>query len=443
MNLVYIHTHDSGRHLGPYGQPLENPNLLELAEESVVFRQCFSMAPTCSPSRAGLLTGMAPHSSGMLGLAHRGFSLTDPRQHLSALLRERGWLTALAGIQHEAARASDLAYDRVLSCDPREMDRFGELDGSAYDYGNAKNVAAFLETAKSPFFLSFGLFNTHRAFPVPKDPDRAKRLMPPAGLVDDEGNRLDVLAYNESARVVDDCVGTVLAALKKSGLEEDTIVLFTTDHGIAFPRNKCTLYDDGIGVACLLKYPGNRLRGEVSDAMISQVDLLPTIFELLGLPLPPQFQGRSLLPLLDGETEEIRDALFAEVTFHAAYEPLRCVRTKRFKYIRRFDESRLLPVPANIDDCHAKDLLLRGAYLSTPLPREEFYDLAADPFERENLIGRPAYAADIRNLRERLGLWMRETRDPLLAGPVPLPKGAFANKVDCVSPSTPDFDFGG
>jgi len=92
MNIIYIHTHDSGRFIQPYGHAIPTPNLQRLAEEGVLFRQCYSCAPTCSPSRAALLTGMNPHSSGMLGLVHRGFSLSDPKQHLAYLLQKNGYV---------------------------------------------------------------------------------------------------------------------------------------------------------------------------------------------------------------------------------------------------------------------------------------------------------------------------------------------------------------
>ena len=441
-NFIYLHTHDSGRCIQPYGYPVDTPNFARLAKDSVLFRQCFSAAPTCSPSRAALLTGMAPHSCGMTGLAHRGFRLKDAKLHASYLLRENGFHTILSGIQHEAAHASELSYDRVISCDPREMDRFQELDPMEYDRRNARLVVDYLKTADKPFFLSFGMFSTHREFPAPADSEQSRYAGTPPGIRDTKESRLDMLAYGESVKIADECVKTVLDGIRDAGLEDSTLVLFTTDHGIAFPRMKCTLYDGGIGVACTMKYPGNPMKGKVVDQQISQLDLLPTIFELLELPAAPQFQGKSLVPLLEGNKKEARESVFAEVTYHAAYEPLRCVRTQKYKYIRRFDEEYRHPVPSNMDDCAGKEHLIRNGYLEKELPREELYDLDLDPQETDNLAGDPKFAADLEELKERLAEWMRETNDPLLQGPVPLPLGAFANRRACVSPSTPDFEFG-
>jgi arylsulfatase A-like enzyme len=441
-NIVYIHTHDSGRHIEPYGFPVPTPRLMELASGSVTLRQCFSGAPSCSPSRASLLTGMYPHSCGMIGLAHRGFSLKDNSLHVSHILRRLGFETVLAGIQHEAARATDLAYDRVISSDTREMDRFQELDPRQYDLDNAEAAAAYLGTAKKPFFMSFGMFSTHREFPKPAEPSKANYVAPPPDLNDGPESRLDMLAYMESATVADTCVGIVMDALKRSGLEESTLVLFTTDHGIAFPHRKSTLYDGGIGVACMLKYPGNPLAGAVLDPQVSQIDILPTIFELLGLPPQAQFQGMSLVPLLEGKTAEGRAEVVAESTWHAAYEPMRCLRTERYKYIRRFDLEHRFPVPANTDDCPEKDFLIARGILGHEVPLEELYDLDLDPLEGDNLVGEPSRARALEEHRSRLDSWMRETEDPLLKGPVPMPKGAFANRRTCVSPSTPDFEYG-
>src|SRR5262245_4032488 len=110
-NILYIHSHDTGRYIQPYGHAVPTPNLQRLAEEGVLFRQAFCVAPTCSPSRASLLTGQSAHSSGMLGLAHRGFRLNDYGQHLIHTLRQAGYHSTLIGMQHEAADPTWIGYD--------------------------------------------------------------------------------------------------------------------------------------------------------------------------------------------------------------------------------------------------------------------------------------------------------------------------------------------
>jgi N-sulfoglucosamine sulfohydrolase len=146
-NIIYIHSHDSGRYLSPYGQSVPTPNLQRLAQEGTIFRKAFSAAPTCSPSRAALLTGLYPHSSGMLGLAHRGFSLNDYQQHIVHTLKPAGYTTVLAGLQHVAKAPETIGYDKLLP----------HKDTSAVHVAPA--AVAFLDSRPTtPFFLDIGFF---------------------------------------------------------------------------------------------------------------------------------------------------------------------------------------------------------------------------------------------------------------------------------------------
>lgn len=437
LNILYIHTHDTGRYIEPYGYQVPTPNLMELAREGTVFRHAYCAGPTCSPSRAGLLTGMAPHSCGMMGLAHRGFVLDDYKKHLAQFLKEKGYETVLCGMQHEAPKTEMLGYDYVLA------DYQGEEvveDFVQKDLENARKVAEYLTKPKEkPFFVSFGMQSTHRIFPDYKasvDPDY---VMPPFPLYDTQTNREDMAAYITSAKVADDCVGIVLDALEKSGLEDETIVLFTTDHGIAFPRMKCNLYDTGIGVALIFKYPGNQRGGKSVDTLISQIDVFPTLCDILNIERPHWLQGTSFLPVLENKREKIRDEIYSEVTFHAAYEPMRCIRTERYKLIKYF-EPHGRPVPANIDDGLSKEFLVSSGYLESTISEEMLFDLYLDPVERENRIGEKEYEHIYEDLSQRLRQWMEDTDDPLLHGKVEKPEGAIVNKINCMSAEEKDYE---
>ena len=432
-NIVYIHSHDTGRWLRPYGYAAPTPRLQALAEEGLVFRSAFSAAPTCSASRTGLLCGMAPHSAGMLGLAHRGFRLHDERQHLASYLGRNGYETVLCGVQHEAPHGQVSVYEQIL-------DSGEEHDSTSWDLANAEVAAQYLKQPHPrPFFLSFGMFSTHRDFPAPDpDIDPAYVVLPPM-IADTAANRADMAGFLTAARVLDRCVGLLLDALHESGQIDDTMILYTTDHGPPFPGMKCTLYDAGIGVALLLRIPGYATPGRAVDALVSHIDIFPTICELTGLRRPDWLQGVSLLPLLEGSTQQVREQICAEVTYHAAYEPIRCVRTQRYKYIRYFDD-RDTPVPSNVDDSPAKDLLVAAGWLDRPVEREQLYDLWLDPLERVNLIADPNYAAARADLERRLEDWMRATVDPLLLGPVPKPAGAVVNTRDTLSPSSGEYE---
>jgi N-sulfoglucosamine sulfohydrolase len=425
-NIVYLHSHDTGRHIQPYGHQVPTPNIQRLADQGLLFRQAFSAAPVCSGSRAALLTGEYSHTNGMLGLAHRGYRLADYDHHLVHTLHAAGYASTLIGEQHLSADPADIGYDRVLEID------------STHASHVAPAAAAVLRAApRAPFFLSVGFFETHRDYFEPTSVRDALYSLPPANLPDTPETRRDMAAYKASARSLDQGVGTVLDALDEAGLADDTLVVFTTDHGLAFPGAKATLTDRGLGVLLIVRGPGGFHGGRVSDALVSQIDLFPTICELAGIERPDWIRGNSLLPLVRRETTEVNDAIFAEITFHAAYEPQRAIRTRRHKYIRRFDNGQDGPVLANIDDSPSKALLLAHGLADRALPAEELYDLVFDPNEAANLAGDPAHADVLAALRERLERWMEETADPLWWGPVEPAAGTEINRPDQRSPREP------
>ena len=211
-----------------------------------------------------------------------------------------------------------------------------------------------------PFWLSVGFFETHREFPTEHEvnPDY---VQPPALFPDTPGTRQDMADYIAMAQILDDKIGQVLRALDQTGLRENTLVIYTTDHGLAFPDMKCNLTDHGIGVALILDGPAPFSGGRVIDGMVSHIDIFPTLCDLLGIDRPDWLEGHSMLPLLTGERESIREEIFAEVSYHAAYEPKRAVRTERYKYIRRYD-GRRSPVLSNIDDGFTKSEWLAAGY---------------------------------------------------------------------------------
>jgi arylsulfatase A-like enzyme len=422
-SILYVHSHDSGRYVQPYGHAIPTPTLRKLAAEGLLFRSAFSAAPTCSPSRAALLTGQCPHRNGMLGLAHRGISLNDYRHHMLYTLRQAGYHSVLAGLQHIAARPETIGYDEILS----------HRSTSAVDVAPAA-VAYLNRRPKQPFFLDAGFFETHRKYHQPAAEDDPHVTAPPRTVPDYPQTRTDMASYHASARVMDWGVGEILDALERNGFADNTLVISTTDHGIAFPRMKCNLTDDGWGVSLIVRGPGGFAGGRVCDAMISQLDIFPTLCELNGLSSPDWLEGKSLLPVLRGETQEINDEIFAEVNYHAAYEPKRAVRTKRWKYIRRFG-GRRTPVLPNCDDSPSKSLWLEHGWRDRPLPEEELYDLLFDPSEQNNLVA--SHADTLAEMRGRLQNWMKRTDDPLLRGPVAAPHGARVNNPDGISPTEP------
>lgn len=435
MNFVYIHTHDSGRYLQPYGIGTDNPNFMRFARESFMFHQAHCTAPTCSCSRTGMLSGMAPHSSGMFGLSHRGFHMEDFSKHLSHFLHNHGYYTVLSGVQHEALVPELLGYDEVYNTKDRK-------DSRKRDLASLAHAIEFLESDRrgnKPFFLSFGMFSTHLEYEEAKDIEE-DFVATPFPIVNNKETRHDFSCYLQSLRTADECLGAVLDAIDRLGLRDDTVVMFTTDHGVSFPEMKCTLKDTGTGVALFLRHP--QIGRGSSDAMVSHIDVFPTICDMLGLEKPDWLQGTSLLPLMQGSVDKVHDYVFAEVTYHAAYEPMRSVRTDRMKLIRRFAADRHKPL-VNIGEHAAKDW-----FLTSKLPRIEaaydcLYDLIADPAEEINLVDRPEYAEEYKELSAVLEEWMEKTNDPLLQGQIPLQPGQIANNTDALSPFEPTYDASG
>ena len=423
-NVVYLHSHDTGRYVQPYGHFIPTPNIQLLADQGILFRNAFSAASTCSGSRAALVTGRYPHSNGMIGLAHRGFELFDYGHHLVHTLRRAGYHSELIGEQHISRDTSILGYDRVHEIDTNHVDHV------------APAAVDFLRSAPpEPFFLSVGFFETHRNYFEPSSVRDTLYSSPPAHLPDVPETRQDMAAFKASARSLDQGVGAVLNGLMAGGLADNTIVICTTDHGLALPGAKCTLTDRGLGVMLIVRGPGGFAGGKVNDALVSQIDLYPTLVDLAGLDRPDFLQGESLMPLVRGEGDSVRDAVFGEITFHAAYEPQRAVRTERHKYIRRFVDGP--PVLANTDDSTTKDLMIDLGWADRPVDSEQLYDLRLDPNEARNLAADPAYAGLRDQLAARLDEWMADTADPLRDGPVPAPGGVLLNSADQRSAEEP------
>lgn len=425
-NILYVHSHDTGRWVQPYGYAVRTPNIQRLAEQGVIFRKAFCAAPTCSGSRACLLTGQYAHSNGMVGLAHRGFSLNDYSQHIVHALKPHGYWSALIGEQHISKKPDVIGYDEVFKIPTNHTDHVVPVTLDLLKHRHGR-----------PFFFSVGFFETHREWFEPTSPKEANYVAPPPNLPDVPQTRLDMAAFQDSARSLDRGIGLVLNALDANGLAENTLVICTTDHGLPFPGAKATLYDRGLSVMLIMRGPGGFRGGMALDALVSHIDVFPTAVDLIGAERPDYLQGQSLLPLVNGEREEVRETIFGEKTYHVAYEPERSARTHRYKYIRRFDENHPKPVLANIDDGPSKDVILQNGWADRPIPKERLFDLLYDPPEMHNVAFDPDYAGALELMRARLRAWMVETEDPLLDGPVPAPKGAEINTPDQISPKDP------
>lgn len=405
MNLLYLHTHDSGRYVSPYGYAVLTPNIDQLAQQGVLFRQAFSAAPVCSPSRAALLHGNYPHENGMMGLAHRGSRLNHPQQHLAYVLEQAGWQSILIGEQHVAPpeELSQLGYREVLQIDDTSAEKVAPM---AIDWLKQRDRS-------QPFFLSVGFHETHRPYPLVEDMNTTQYIATPQGIPDNAANRLDMAGYHKSIQTADRAFGQILATLEETGDAQDTLVILTTDHGLPLPNMKCNVGDAGTGVMLIIRDSQHFSGGKVVDAIVSQLDIFPTICELAGIREPDWLRGESLLPLVTGQSEQLHQQLFSELTYHAALEPVRSIRTPKWRYIKRFDDADLR-ILANVDTSPSKQQFIENGWQHWRPESESLYDVILDPLEKINLINQPEYHDIHQQLQQALFSWMQNTHDPLL-----------------------------
>lgn len=444
MNVLYLHTHDTGRVISSYGYDVHSPNFQALCEDSILFQQAFSVAPTCSPSRSALLTGVYPHQNGMLGLAQRGFELKK-EMHLANVLSKNGYHTALSGVQHEVGYYTDhekaigtLGYAEDLSADNSE---YTEEELIHWDSENADNVVEFLNDydADKPFFVSYGLHATHRKYPTDIHPDEEVDYSQPVGNIpNNPTTREDFAQFKTSVRTADDNIGKVIQALKENGLYEKTIIVLTTDHGLANPFAKSTLKDSGIGVLLAIRVPNSTSKYRTFDGLISQIDIVPTLMDILALEKPEYLEGESFASIFEGQEYLGKDAIYGEINFHTSYEPVRAVRTERFKYIRFFDKNYLKINRTNIDNSSLKEFYSEHGLDEIEKEEEYLFDLYYDVYENNNLIHDEKYTEELDFMRGKLQDFMKKTDDPLLDGEIPIQDHWKVNKRETYHPGSKD-----
>ncbi len=425
-NIVFITAHDIGRHLGCYGVGAESmmPCLDQLAATGVRCENAFCASPLCSPARAALVTGRYPHSNGVQGLVHAPFhwDLSQGEVHLATRLKQAGYITALAGLQHETSDAAAHGLDQLLT------------GGRGKASVVADACEKFLEThtqGREPFYLQVGFFEPHRnrgnGF-GPYTPEPVESVTIPRWLRDDQGARQEMACFQAAARAMDQAVGRIMAALDRQGLSQNTLILFAADHGLPFPRAKGSLYDPGLEIAMIARWPkGGIAGGRVCSTLIGGVDVTPTLLELVGDSSPHRFQGRSVAAAWRGEALS-PSPIFAENNFHAYWDPMRCVRTLDAKLIVNFAVT-----PAFYDTSQQWRPLTTPRVPEDPRnakhPLVELYDLVADPLEERNLADAADRVEQRQHLLRLLAQWMRQTADPLLTMPSLEPRFTVARSL--------------
>lgn len=416
-NILMIICHDLGQHLGCYDNlSVGTPNIDSIACDGILFKNYFATAPLCSPSRGSIMTGKYPAKTGFMGLVNRGWELPNNEKAMPQYLKEIGYSTYLFGFQHERRDPKSLEYDYVFGWNnpPHLARKITSL------------VLDFIKEVKELFFACIGFFEVHRPWDIYRKVD-PKIVKVPSYLPDTLEVREDLAMFYGAILETDYHIGKILEALRESNKEEDTLLIFTTDHGIAFPRAKSTLYDPGIKTTLIMRWPkGGFVGGKTHNELLSNIDLLPTLLDIIGAEIPDSIQGRSFKPLIYGETYKPREEIFAQKDWHDIYDPIRCIRTNRFKYIRNFIEGvwPYLPLPLDIEESLTRRSI-GDSYYTRLREREELYDLESDPNEFFNLVKDPNYLSVLESLRMKLQRWMEENNDPILKGAIPVPGKGF------------------
>ncbi len=424
-NIVLFVADDHGAEaLGAYGNPVvRTPRIDEVAAEGVRFTHAFATTASCSASRSVLLSGVHNHRNGQFGHEHEyhHFSAFANVRSLPVMLAEAGYRTARGGKFH-VAPDSVFAFQKVLTLPA--MEAFIKADSA------------------KPFFIYYATHEPHRPFNHDAEDrvDPAKVIVPP-WLPDIPEVREELALYYASVRKVDKTFGTLVDALKRTGTYEDTLIIYLSDNGAPFPGSKTNVYEPGIRLPLIVRKPGQARRGTVNTAMVSWVDITPTILNFAGVRVAPPatsgtpvapgrfpnetpaIQGRSFLGIIEEERPSGWDEIYASHTFHeiTMYYPMRVVRTRTHKLIWNIAHPLPFPFASDLYDSKSWQGAL-ARHLTTFGPRTiqaynqrpafELYDLEHDPLESTNLAARPESAQLLAELKAKIKAFQERTGDP-------------------------------
>ncbi|WP_417384232.1 sulfatase [Gimesia sp.] len=403
--IVFIADDMAWDDCGAYGHPkIQTPNLNQLAKDGMKFNHAYLTCSSCSPSRASIITGRYPHSTG----AHQ-LHLPLPASQVTFVekLKEAGYYTASAGKWH-LGTPTESKFDLVTT-------KLNEW------------VSTLQQRPKDkPFFMWFAFTDPHRPYQrnIIDRPHTNDEVIVPPYLPDTPEVRGDLALYYDEITRLDGVVGNVRKELNAQKVASNTVIVFLSDNGRPFPRCKTTVYDSGIRTPFIVTWPAEVKAGSVCNSLVSSVDLAPTVLELAGLPLGETYQGKSFRKLLKNPEATTRGLIFAEHNWHDFEDFGRAVRSPRYKYIRNFytDIPGTPPADAVRSDTYVKMLKLREAgklnedqqsCFQVPRQEVELYDVEADPHELHNLAGNPEYAEVQQELRTALDQWQEETHDRL------------------------------
>ncbi len=425
--VIYLSDDHGSEYLGCYGNShIRTPNLDRLASEGVRLTQSFTPTPTCAPSRATLYTGLYPARHGAMG------NHTECHPHLDSLpktLRALGYRVAIAGKTHvKPMTLFDFEY--IGGFLPKRAEHRRKYRAEGLDTAPVERFLSShrAENPAQPICLILGDSNPHVTWEPNKIYDPARLPLPPY-IADTPIARNALANYYQDITTLDTRVGEVDNLLETHGYADNTLFIYTTDHGSEWPHCKWTLYDTGTRLPFLARWPGEIPMNTVSDAMVSHVDLFPTLIEIAGGESPPGLDGRSFQAVLRGHAPTFRDKIYGTHTRDGDMNvfPQRSVRDQRYKYILNLmPENRWtthFTEVAGIPESHAAvwnswvkkaetdPATAQLVYLTQHHPVEELYDLKTDPYEFTNLAFSAAHRTRLEEMRAAVRRWMHTQKD--------------------------------
>lgn len=405
-NIVLIGSEDISPNLGCYGdKDAITPNLDKFAAQGARFTRCFTHAPVCAPSRSGMITGMYPTTMGSM---HMRSTLLKPPPTFTQELQKAGYQ-----VYWPAGALGKTDWNFAV---PKDA------------FTNTENWTKSNTPLKEPFFAYCNFTNTHesqvwaphseRVAPNERR-DPAKVALPPY-YPDHPDVRRNVATYHENITAMDKMVGEVLKYLDDKKYSENTVVFFFGDHGWGMTRGKRWVYDSGIRVPFLVRWPGKIKPGTVREDLVAFIDWAPTFLSIAGAPIPDRMQGQVFL----GDNVKERQYVFAcRDRMDETFDRIRAVRDKRYKYIRNFypelpyaqwiNYMEKMPT-ANVwrkwnEEGKLNDV--QKLWMAPTKPKEELYDTETDPHEVKNLADSPAHQEKLKELRAALDKWIVDTKD--------------------------------
>jgi arylsulfatase A-like enzyme len=406
-NILWLISEDTSPDLACYGNGLvKTPQLDKLASEGALYTNAFVTAPVCSAARSAFMTGMYQTSIGVHNhRSHRrdGYTLPEPVEVITQYFQRAGYYTC---------NSAGLAYKKLGKTDWNFTPKGNAFEGT--DWSGRK--------PDQPFFAQINFSLTHRTFKRDKqNPIDPNTVELPPYYPDHPITRRDWADYLESLQVLDTQIGVALTWLQKEGLADNTIVMYFGDHGRPHVRGKQWLYEGGIRIPMMVRWPGHIEPGTVVNDLVSSVDFAPTFLSLAGIKPPKHLQGHAFL----GPKQKARTCVFAaRDRCDGTVDHIRCVRSQRYKYIRnyypdqpytQFNAYKKLqyPVLTLMQLLHRQGKLTpeQARFMAPTRPPQELYDLEQDPFELHNLADDPDHKGVLKEHSRKLDEWIKATKD--------------------------------